>query len=200
MSGFPRVTKDDLTVPNAISAFRLLLIPVFVVLISRHQDLAALIVVAVSSVSDWLDGFIARRFNQVSELGKVLDPIADRWFIFVTFIALVLRGEVPWWLMAIVLFRDLVMLILVTVVARAGHKPMAVTYIGKAATLCLLVALPMFILAALTSESGSLAEVSRTIAWIFASLGAVLYWLSAFQYFRKAAKIFGSREPAVSES
>lgn len=178
------MNKSDLTVPNAISAVRLLLIPVFAVLVLTHHDLAALIVVAVSSVSDWADGFIARKFDQVSELGKSLDPIADRCFILVALVTLVIRGEVDLWFLGLVFVRDLLLVILVSAVARSGAKPMAVTYIGKAATLCILVALPLFILAALLG-SHDVSSAVRTFAWLFALPGVVLYWISALQYLRR---------------
>lgn len=184
-----RMTKADLTIPNAISAFRLLLVPVFVVLVAQHQDLAALIVVVISSVSDWADGFIARRFNQVSELGKSLDPIADRWFIVAAFIVLVVRDEIPLWLLLLVLVRDAVMLILVSLIARTGASPMAVTYVGKGATLCLLVALPLFIFAALTHDLSAITQVARVLAWVFAIVGVVLYWASAAQYLSRGVPL-----------
>ncbi len=187
-----KLTKEDLTIPNLISAFRLLLIPVFAVLASLEHDLAALIVVAVSSISDWADGYIARRFNQVSELGKSLDPIADRCFILVTFIVLVVREEIPIWLLLLVVGRDVVMAILVSLVARAGHRPMAVTYIGKAATLCLLVAMPLFLLAALSAHATVFSDVARMLAWVFALTGTALYWASAVQYVRRGTALLRS--------
>jgi cardiolipin synthase len=188
-----KLTKEDLTIPNLISAFRLLLIPVFAVLASLEHDLAALIVVAVSSISDWADGYIARRFNQVSELGKSLDPIADRCFILVTFVVLVVREEIPIWLLLLVVGRDLVMAILVSLVARSGHCPMAVTYVGKAATLCLLVAMPLFLLATLTADASTFSDVARVLAWIFALIGVVLYWASAIQYLRRGVTLLRVR-------
>jgi cardiolipin synthase len=188
-----KLTKEDLTIPNLISAFRLLLIPVFAVLASLEHDLAALIVVAVSSISDWADGYIARRFNQVSELGKSLDPIADRCFILVTFVVLVVREEIPIWLLLLVVGRDLVMAILVSLVARSGHRPMAVTYVGKAATLCLLVAMPLFLLATLTADASTFSDVARVLAWIFALIGVVLYWASAIQYLRRGVTLLRVR-------
>lgn len=184
-----RISSTNFTIPNAISILRLGLIPVFVVLVVRHQDLAALIVVAVSSVSDWADGFIARKFNQVSELGKTLDPIADRCFIGVAFIVLVFRGEIPLYMLLLVLSRDVVMLVLVSLIARIGEKPMAVTLVGKGATLCLLVALPLFIFAALTSDFDAVSHVARILAWVFAIVGVSFYWLSAVQYLVRGVAI-----------
>ncbi|WP_435300026.1 CDP-alcohol phosphatidyltransferase family protein [Timonella sp. A28] len=184
------------TVPNAISAVRLLLIPVFAVLIATHHDVWALVVVAFSSISDWADGYIARRFNQVTELGKILDPIADRCFILVTLIAFVARDIVPWWLLVLVFLRDLVMLVLVSAIAKKGHKPMAVTYVGKAATLFLLVAFPLFILAGIGEVPQDVGQLIRSIAWVSAVVGVVLYVLSAAQYLRQGVPMLKSEPQA----
>lgn len=200
MSTIERASNAILTIPNVISALRLILIPVFAVLVASGHDVWALIVVAVSSISDWADGYIARRFNQVSELGKSLDPIADRCFILVTLIALVVRDVVPLWLLVLVLARDLVMLILVSLIARSGHKPMAVTYVGKAATLFLLVAFPLFILSVITRIPDGLSSVAAGVAWVCAVIGVVLYWASAIQYLTRGSRILRSaKEQASSE-
>ena len=108
-----------LTVPNLISLMRLLLVPVFAVLLVQHRDGWALVVLAVSGASDWLDGVVARRWNQVSRLGQLLDPAADRLFILVTIVTLAWRGVVPWWLVVVLVFRD----VLLGVVQLAGDHP-----------------------------------------------------------------------------
>lgn len=177
-----QVSNRIWTIPNAISGLRLLLVPVFAVLVFTGYDVWALIVVTFSSISDWADGFIARRLNQVTKLGQALDPIADRCFIFVTILALTVRGVLPWWLLILVALRDVVMLILVSVIAKRGHQPMAVTIVGKAATLCLLVAFPLFIFSGIPEVTGMVEMVSKNTAWVFAVLGVILYWASAGQY------------------
>lgn len=177
-----QVSNRIWSIPNAISALRLLLVPVFAVLVFTGNDVWALIVVTFSSFSDWLDGFLARRMNQITKLGQALDPIADRCFIFVTILALTIRGVLPWWLLIVVALRDLVMLALVWVIAKKGHQPMAVTNVGKAATLCLLVAFPLFIFSGIPEITGLYESVSSALAWVFAMLGALLYWASAVQY------------------
>lgn len=169
------------TVPNVISVMRLVLIPVFAVLMLQGQHAAALIVVALSSVSDWADGYIARRFNQVSELGKTLDPIADRCFIVVTLGVFVVKDMIPWGLFTVVLARDLVMVVLVALIARAG-TPLAVTIVGKAATLFLLFAFPLYIVSIMSIFPAGLTDAAGVAAWMFAIVGAVLYWVSAGQY------------------
>lgn len=170
------------TVPNVISVMRLVLIPVFAVLMLQGQHAAALIVVALSSVSDWADGYIARKFNQVSELGKTLDPIADRCFIVVTLGVFVVKDMIPWGLFTVVLARDLVMVVLVALIARAGYPPLAVTIVGKAATLFLLFAFPLYIVSIMSIFPAGLTDAAGVAAWMFAIVGAVLYWVSAGQY------------------
>ena len=187
-----QVSNRIWTIPNAISALRLLLVPVFAYLVFNNHDVWALIVVFISSVSDWADGFIARKLNQVSKLGQSLDPIADRCFILVTILALTVRGVLPLWVLILVVARDLVMLVLVSTIAKRGHEPMAVTLVGKAATLCLLVAFPLFILAGITEVTGALETVSRNTAWVFALLGVALYWGSAGQYLARGMKLLRS--------
>jgi cardiolipin synthase len=90
------------TVPNVISMLRLALVPVFAWLILTEQDVAAVVVLIVAGASDWFDGVIARRFDQMSRLGQLLDPAADRLYILVTLIGLGSRGFVPWWLVAVI--------------------------------------------------------------------------------------------------
>ncbi|HLS50130.1 MAG TPA: CDP-alcohol phosphatidyltransferase family protein, partial [Actinomycetaceae bacterium] len=130
------------TVPNAISATRLLLVPVFAWLIVAEHDVAALIVLMVAGASDWLDGFIARRFNQSSSLGQALDPAADRLYIFVTLIGLAYRDLIPWWLVAIIVARELVLAATLPVLLRHGYKQLPVHLAGKAGTFCLMYAFP----------------------------------------------------------
>jgi cardiolipin synthase len=103
------------------------------------------------------------------------------------------REEIPIWLLLLVVGRDLVMAILVSLVARSGHRPMAVTYVGKAATLCLLVAMPLFLLATLTADASTFSDVARVLAWIFALIGVVLYWASAIQYLRRGVTLLRVR-------
>ncbi|WP_029069695.1 CDP-alcohol phosphatidyltransferase family protein [Jonesia quinghaiensis] len=189
MSDINQARATVWTIPNVISFIRLGLIPVFAVLMLSGQHVWALVVVVVSSFSDWADGYIARRFHQVSELGKTLDPIADRCFIFVTLLVFVIRDIIPWELFAVIAVRDIMMLVLVSAIARRGHEPMAVTFIGKAATLFLLLAFPIYIVSVITAFPDGVREVAIAMAWLFAILGAVLYWLSALQYLQRGQKL-----------
>lgn len=167
------------TVPNAVSMVRLALVPVFAVLIVSGQDVWALVVLAVSGVSDWLDGFLARRWDQVTKLGQVLDPVADRLFILVTLVGLAWRELVPWWVVAAVLARDLMLTSLVPVLARHGYGPLPVSFVGKAATFALLYAFPLLLLA---GSPGVVGDVAVVLGWAFTWWGIGLYWWAGLQY------------------
>jgi cardiolipin synthase (CMP-forming) len=174
------------TVPNVVSMVRLALVPVFAVLIVSGEDVWALIVLAVSGASDWLDGFLARRLDQVTKLGQVLDPAADRLFILVTLIGLLWRGVVPWWVLALVVLRDVLLACLAPVLARYGYGPLAVTMVGKAGTFALLYAFPLLLLA---QTPGPVGTVSQAVGWAFAAWGIGLYWLAGWHYLAQTREL-----------
>src|SRR5580693_6046980 len=106
------VSSRVFTIPNLLSLIRLALVPVFLVFIIGGIDLGALIVLVVSSATDWVDGQIARRFKQVSRLGQLLDPAADRLFIFAALVGLCVREVIPWWLVVVIVGRDFMLAVL----------------------------------------------------------------------------------------
>ncbi|MFI2751982.1 CDP-alcohol phosphatidyltransferase family protein [Cellulomonas sp. P22] len=173
------VSDRVLTVPNAISLARLLLVPVFAVLIATGEDGWAFLVLAVSGASDWLDGVLARRLGQVSKLGQMLDPAADRLFILVTLIGLAWRDVVPWWLLVAIVLRDLLLLGMLGVLARRGYGPLPVHLAGKAGTFALLYAFPLLLLAEWPAPVGTVALV---LGWAFAWWGIALYWFAGVLY------------------
>ncbi|WP_235518340.1 CDP-alcohol phosphatidyltransferase family protein [Cellulomonas sp. Leaf334] len=177
------VSTRVLTVPNVISLVRLLLVPVFALLIVRGHDGWAVAVLAVSGASDWLDGVLARRLGQVSRLGQLLDPAADRLFIIVTLVALAWSGVVPWWLLGVLVLRDVVLAVMLVVLARAGFAPLQVHLAGKAGTFALLYAFPLLLLAQWSSWVGVVAGV---VGWACALWGVALYWFSAVVYLTQA--------------
>ncbi|UNX53153.1 CDP-alcohol phosphatidyltransferase family protein [Georgenia sp. TF02-10] len=177
------------TVPNAISAARLVLVPVFAVLIFTERDLAALVVLVVAGASDWVDGVIARRFDQVSRLGQLLDPAADRLFIFVTIVGLGWRDIIPWWLVVVIAARDLLLLALLPVLTRYGYGPLPVHLAGKAGTFALLYAFPLLLLA---GAPGVLGHVAWTVGWASALWGVGLYWFAALLYAEQVVRIVRS--------
>jgi cardiolipin synthase len=181
------VSNRVLTVPNLISAARLLLVPVLGWLLLAGDDLAALIVLALASASDWLDGVLARRLHQVTRLGQLLDPVADRLFILVTIVALAWRGLLPWWLVGALLLRDLVLGVMQLVLARAGWAPLQVHLAGKAGTFALLYAFPLVLLAGLLPGAWSTAV--GAIGWAAAWWGVVLYWTAGVLYLYQARQV-----------
>jgi len=172
-------TDEVLTIPNAISSARLLLVPVFAVLIATERDGWALLVLMVSGASDYLDGYLARRWHQTSRLGRVLDPAADRLYIAVTLVGLAWRDIVPWWLVALIALRDVVLGLTVPVLSRHGYGTLEVHYLGKAATFCLLYAFPLILLG---QTGGGLGVVAESLGWAFAWWGTGLYWWAGLIY------------------
>jgi len=178
-AGNDEVGTQIFTVPNGLSAVRLLLVPVFLVLLAQGQDALALIVLAFSSLTDLLDGFIARRFHSVTRLGQLLDPAADRLYIFAALIGLAWRDLVPWWFLLLVVGRDLFMLLLGVVLANVGFGPLPVHQLGKIATFCLFYALPMIMLG---QAFPHLAWWSEPVGWAFGLWGVLLYWWAGVIY------------------
>jgi cardiolipin synthase len=168
-----------LTVPNVLSFLRLALVPVFLWLIVDGYDAWALLVLAVSSLTDFLDGWIARRFNQMTRLGQLLDPAADRLYIFAALIGLAWRDLVPWWILVVVVGRDVFLLGLGVVLANHGFGPLPVHLLGKVATFCLFYALPMIMLGQAFPE---LSWWSQPVGWAFGLWGAYLYWWAGVIY------------------
>jgi cardiolipin synthase len=175
------------TVPNALSVLRLLGVPVFLwLLLGPHADVAALILLAVSGATDWADGVLARRWNQTSRLGALLDPAADRLYILATLVGLTLRHIIPAWLAAVIIGRDLLLGLTLPVLRRSGYGPPPVHYLGKAATLNLLYAFPLLLLAA---RDGTIADVARPIAWAFTVWGTALYLWAGVLYVGQVAQL-----------
>ena len=181
-----QVSSRVLTVPNILSFFRLALVPVFLVLVIMGFDLLALAVLVFSSFTDFLDGVLARRLNQVTRLGQLLDPAADRFFIFATLIGLAVRGIVPWWLFAIIVGRDVLLLVGGVVLANRGYGPLPVHHLGKIATFCLFYALPILMIGQAFPVA---VNFSDPIGWGFALWGAFLYWWAGAIYFVEALRI-----------
>jgi cardiolipin synthase len=178
-----------LTVPNAISVARLAGVPVFLWLVLGPQaDGWAVALLIAAGLSDWLDGVIARAWNQQSRLGQVLDPAADRLYIAATLIGLAIRGIIPWWLVALLVARELVLGAALLVLRRHGYGPLQVSLVGKTATLCLLYAFPLLFLG---SHAGTAALVARVVGWAFAIWGTGLYWWAAVLYLEQARRLAG---------
>ncbi len=188
------VSDRVLTLPNALSCLRLLLVPVFLVLLAQGADAWALVVLSISSFTDWLDGFLARRWNQITRLGQLLDPAADRLYIFAALIGLAWRDLVPWWIVLVVVGRDVFLLLIGIILANFGFGPLPVHQLGKVATFCLFYALPMIMLGQAFEQ---LEWWSQPLGWAFGLWGAFLYWWAGIIYAIEAMRVI--RLPRVSE-
>jgi cardiolipin synthase len=180
-------TDRVLTLPNVLSVLRLFGVPVFLwLLLGPHADGWALVVLMVSGFTDWADGVLARRLNQTSALGAMLDPLADRLYILATLAGLVLRHIIPLWLASVIVGRDVVLTVALAVLRRHGYGPFAVHYLGKAATFCLLYAFPFLLIGA---HHGPVADFARPIAWAFTIWGTGLYLWAGVVYLNQARQL-----------
>ncbi|MDQ1731422.1 MAG: hypothetical protein QOK10_1581 [Pseudonocardiales bacterium] len=184
-----------LTIPNALSAARLLGVPLFLwLLLGPHADGWALLVLALSGVTDWADGVLARKLNQTSSLGALLDPLADRLYILASLVGLVLRHVIPWWLAALIIGRDLILLATVPALRRRGLSALPVHYLGKAATFNLLYAFPLLLLG---SHTGTLSTIAKPIAWAFTIWGTALYLWAGGLYLLQVRRITATGRAGV---
>ena len=169
-----------LTIPNGISLIRLLCLPLFLYLLfGRDNRAAAAGLLGALGATDWVDGYIARHFNQVSEVGKVLDPVADRLLFFVGVMGILVDGSVPGWVAVLTLLREGLVSLAVLVLAALGARRIDVTWSGKAGTFALMFAFPFFLAAESTVGWRDTAEV---LAWIATVPGLVFSWYAAAMY------------------
>ncbi|MBK4347730.1 CDP-alcohol phosphatidyltransferase family protein [Lacisediminihabitans sp. G11-30] len=183
-----------LTVPNVLSFLRLLMVPVFFVFIVVGNDLGALILLVISTITDFVDGQIARRFNQITRLGQLLDPAADRLLILAALLGLAIAQVLPWWFVIAVVSRDLLLIVLGIVLANHGYGPLPVHHLGKFATFCLFSSLPILMLGeAFPAVQG----VTSPIGWAAALWGGFLYWWAGVLYLRETVRVvrIPAREP-----
>lgn len=177
----PVGTDRIVTLPNVISFVRLLCLPVFVwLLFGVDSRLSAAILLGALGCTDWVDGYIARHFGQVSELGKVLDPTVDRFLFFVGITGIIIDGAAPLWISVLALGREVVIGGLLALLTVFGMKRFDVTWFGKAGTFALMVSFPSFLLAAGTT--GFWHGFGLTLGWGFGVPGLLLSYYSAFTY------------------
>ena len=178
--------NKNINIPNALSFLRLLGIPVFIYFaLVREQDVIAITILAIAGITDYLDGKLARAWNQTSDLGAMLDPVADRIYILATRIVLYQREAINLWVILVLLFRDAVLALMTLVLKVRGLKLMEVTYLGKAATFNLLYAFPLLLLATHQSVAG---EIAFAIGWGFALWGIALYLYTGLIYFQNGLR------------
>jgi cardiolipin synthase len=185
-TGQSEVSSRIFTIPNLLSFIRLALVPVFLVLIIARADFAALIVLVISSATDYFDGQIARRFGQITRLGQLLDPAADRLFIFASLIGLSVTGIIPWWLGVVVIARDVMLAVLGVILANFGYGPLPVHHLGKFGTFSLLYALPILMLGAAFHQ---ISWITSPVGWAFALWGAFIYWWAGIIYLRETGRV-----------
>jgi cardiolipin synthase len=191
-------TTRVLTIPNLLSILRLCLLPVFLwLLLGPEEDGLAAAVLMFMGVSDYLDGYLARRLDQTSKLGAVLDPVADRLYILATVVGLGLREIIPLWLVVLLPARDLFLWVLVPFLRTRGYTALPVHFLGKAATAALLYAFPLLLLG---SGDSAFALVCRVFGWAFAIWGAGMYWWAGLLYAYQVQRLLATtdRKPVVS--
>ena len=181
-----------LTIPNALSVGRLLCVPVFLwLLFGKDDPLGAALLLAVLGITDCVDGYIARHFDQVSALGKVLDPVADRILLIVGMVAILVHGTVPAWVGGLALGREVLVGAATLVLAALGARRIDVTWFGKAGTFAMMVAFPLFLA---SDPSVRWHTTARALAWAFAVPGLLLSWYAVIAYVPMAREALAARE------
>ena len=190
--GAERRSSQVWTVPNLLSGLRLLGVPLFLWLVlGPEEDTIALVVLMLSGVTDYLDGYLARRLQQTSKLGEILDPVADRLYILAVVIGLAFREIIPWWVAIILPARDAFLWCLVPFLRTRGYSALPVHYLGKAATFNLLYAFPLLLVG---DGDGVLAELAKVFGWAFAIWGIGLYWWAGLLYAWQVRKLLADQD------
>ena len=193
--GAERRSSQVWTVPNLLSGLRLLGVPVFLWLVlGPEEDTIALVVLMLSGVTDYLDGYLARRLGQTSKLGEILDPVADRLYILAVVVGLAFRDIIPWWVAIILPARDAFLWCLVPFLRTRGYSALPVHYLGKAATFNLLYAFPLLLLG---DGDGTVATLANVFGWAFALWGIGLYWWAGILYAYQVYKLVKATERRV---
>lgn len=175
-----------LTAANVVTAVRLACIPLFCwLLFGAGRQTAAAILLGVLGATDWVDGQLARRLHQVSTLGKVLDPTADRLLVGTAVIAVIVHGAVPLWFGLLTIVREVLVSGTALVLAGLGARRIDVLWIGKAGTFALMVAYPGFLI---SHGTAGWQEPFHVAAWVTGGVGIVLAWVAAVAYVVPAKK------------
>jgi len=174
-----QVSTRILTVPNVISFARLSLVPAFAWAFFRGDDTVAFILLAIVGTTDWIDGFVARKTGQVSVLGKLIDPVADRVAIITVIVAFAFRGTISWPLALSILLRDAIATVAFSVLEARGFPRIAVSLMGKAATALIYTGMGFAMASLLIAEAEANLHLAGTV---LLTIGSVLYWSSGFMY------------------
>jgi cardiolipin synthase (CMP-forming) len=195
----PPPSDAVLTIPNALSLLRILGAPLFLWLVLRREDGLALVVLMISGATDYLDGKLARMWNQTSRLGQLLDPAADRLYILATVIGLTIRDIIPLWLVLALVLRDVMLTGCVPVLRRLGYGPaLPVHYLGKAATFNLLYAFPLLLLADGTGDLTTTQTLASVFGWAFVVWGSTLYWWAGIVYLIQVSRLAADERRALT--
>jgi cardiolipin synthase len=187
-----------LTWPNLLSVLRILSTPVIAVLVAHHHLIWSLIILALSAATDGVDGYIARRFNQVSQIGQILDPIADRLLIVCSTIALACVGVVPWWMIILIVVRELTLGIETLILANHDYGPLPVHFVGKSGTALTMISIPVLIISNVLPDRFFFTIHGIGLALII--WGVALYWLAGVIYIIQGYQLLHpSRQPQEAE-
>jgi cardiolipin synthase len=190
--GAERRSSQVWTVPNLLSALRLLGVPLFLWLVlGPEEDTIALVVLMLSGITDYLDGYLARRLGQTSKLGEILDPVADRLYILAVVVGLAFRDIIPWWVALLLPARDAFLWCLVPFLRTRGYSALPVHFLGKAATFNLLYAFPLLFIG---DGTGTVATLGKVFGWAFAIWGIGLYWWAGLLYAWQVRTLLADRD------
>lgn len=183
----PVVVHDRVwTVANGITFVRLLGLPLIVwLLLGADRPGLAFAVIAGVATTDWIDGYVARRFDQVTKLGRTLDPVIDRALLVTVGVTLAIAGILPWYVLAAIALRDVTLALVYAALFR-GVPEIPVTRTGKFGTACLLVGIPSFLVRTLDWSGQGVADA---FTWIFTVPGVVAYYIAGAQYLRAAWRL-----------
>jgi cardiolipin synthase (CMP-forming) len=178
-----------LTIPNLLSLARIAVLPVVYLDLVAGRLVRALVLLLIFASTDWFDGYLARRFDQITKLGTLLDPISDRLLFVVVGVGFVVADLLPLWALIVLLVRDVAVLLVGGLLLLRGAKPPAVTRIGKVATFGLMVAFPLFLAAAIAGGGAADPQpLIQALAWFAYLVNTVLYYASAGQYARRISR------------
>lgn len=191
----PTVVHDRvMTVANGITAVRLLGLPLFVYLTAVIEAYGmGFLTLVIVGTTDWVDGYVARRFDQVTRIGKLIDPLIDRAMLATAALTLLALGFIPWWIVVAVVGRDVLLLTAGFLLFKGANPNIPVSNLGKFATACLLIGVPGFLLGRM-SWAG--ADVFLVLAYVFSLLGIVAYYVAGWQYWQAAQVVRAAQRKA----
>jgi cardiolipin synthase len=179
------------TWPNVITVIRLALLPLFIWLLfdTNHRAIAAWLL-ATLGATDWIDGFVARRWHQVSNVGKILDPVADRVLVITGLLCVAAAAGVPWWFALTTLARELIVSVLTLVLASLGAARIDVLWWGKVSTFALMTSFPLFLLTTNPHHAAlqPWQHATRDACWVIAIMGLTLSWIVLIGYVKPAMR------------